>query len=256
MTIIEISCTARSPLWCRVGRLQPRGRSADDDSTDTDRNVEDGGCGDAPDRGPADPRAHQGALRGRIRRTAPRNTGRGEDRPVPREEVRRARAEARQYRRQLRPEGAARRPDAERSAAAGGVERRAETDAQVVRRLRRLHQARRRDVRARQHRDGVRRLRCRRTRIQLGRLQGSRRQGQDDRRAGQRSAGSRRLGSLEARSKDVQRQRDDLLRPLDLQVRGGGSPRRSGDFHRPRDWPGRVSVFGRAGVPRRALRFW
>ncbi len=34
-----------------------------------------------------------------------------------------------------------------------------------------------------------------------------------------------RCRSLEARSEDVQRQGDDLLRPLDLQVRGGGATR-------------------------------
>ena len=59
----------------------------------------------------------------------------------------------------------------------------------------------------------------RRAGIQLGRLQGRGRQGQDARDARQRSG---RSGSRQCRSprpQDLRRQGDDLLRPLDLQVR-------------------------------------
>ncbi len=58
-------------------------------------------------------------------------------------------------------------------------------------------------------------------RVRLGRLQGRRREGQDDRRAGQRPAGARSRQGRRARRETVRRPGDDLLRPLDLQVRGG-----------------------------------
>ena len=60
--------------------------------------------------------------------------------------------------------------------------------------------------------------------------------------------------SDQARRADVQRQRDDLLRPLDLQVRGGGAQGRRRRPDRARDRPGRLSVRGRAGQPRREVR--
>ena len=53
---------------------------------------------------------------------------------------------------------------------------------------------------------------------------------------------------------DVQRQGDDLLRPLDLQVRGGRAARRRRRPDRARDRPGRLSVPGRAGQPAREVR--
>ena len=127
-------------------------------------------------------------------------------------------------------------------------------DLQVARRCRGVDQARRR---RRQHREfgpRLRRLRRRRARIQLGRLQGRRSQGQDDGRAGQRSAGAGSGGPVEARQPNVQRHRDDLLRPLDLQVRGGGAAGRGRRAHRPRDRAGRVSVRRRAGQPEREVR--
>ena len=57
----------------------------------------------------------------------------------------------------------------------------------------------------------------------VGRLQGRGRQGQDDRHARQRSADPGSCRSVEAGCADVQRQGDDVLRPLDLQVRRGGA---------------------------------
>ena len=63
---------------------------------------------------------------------------------------------------------------------------------------------------------------------QLGRLQGRRPEGQDRGRAGQRSRLRDRQGRL-------RRQGHDLLRPLDLQVRGGRAPGRARLPDRPRD---------------------
>ena len=70
----------------------------------------------------------------------------------------------------------------------------------------------------RQLRRRVRRLRRRRAGIRLGRLQGRRREGEDDPHARQRSAGARRQRHG-ARHGGVQGPRDDVLRPLDVQVR-------------------------------------
>ena len=98
---------------------------------------------------------------------------------------------------------------------------------------------------------------------QLGRLQGRRCQGQDDRRARQRSAGPRSVGPVEARRQDVQRQGDDLLRPLDLQVRGGRAEGRRRRPDRSRDRPGRLSVLrscratcARSSISSRPTRTW
>ena len=49
-------------------------------------------------------------------------------------------------------------------------------------------------------------------------------------------------------------QGDDLLRPLDLQVRDGAEDGRRGGAHRARDRAGRVPVRGRAGQDRRAVQ--
>ncbi len=193
MQIMRLSSLALVGVLCGAGAvgLQPRSGSADDNASGTtELDGEAGRRGDAQDRIAANPRTHQSALGGRIRRAPSGHSGGREDRPVPRKEVRGARSETGQHRRHLRAESTARRSHAERSAAAGRVEGLAKTTLQVVGRLRRLHQARRGDIRTRQHRHGLRRLRCRRAGIQLGRFQGARRQGQDDRRAGERPAGS------------------------------------------------------------------
>ena len=79
-------------------------------------------------------------------------------------------------------------------------------------------------------RAGLRGLRRAGARVSVGRLQGHGRQGQDDRRARQRPAGRRRGRRDEARREDLRRQGDDVLRPLDLQVREGRRARRRGVF--------------------------
>ena len=75
----------------------------------------------------------------------------------------------------------------------------------------------------------VRRLRRQGAGAQLGRFQGRRPPGQDPRHAGQRPR-------LRGRRRRFRRQGDDLLRPLDLQVRGRRAPgrrRRAGRSTRP-----------------------
>ena len=130
-----------------------------------------------------------------------------------------------------------------------------EADVQVVRRGRRLDQARHRHRGDRQLRAGLRRLRRHRARVQLGRLQGT-----WTSRARRSSCWStiRRCPTPPTRrssiAKTVQRQGDDLLRPLDLQVREGRANGRGRRPHRPRDRPGRLSVPGRPGLPGRAIR--
>ncbi len=57
-----------------------------------------------------------------------------------------------------------------------------------------------------------------------------------------------------ARPEDVRRQGDDLLRPLDLQVRDGREARGRGRPHRPRDGARRVSLRDRAGQDHGAVR--
>ena len=86
----------------------------------------------------------------------------------------------------------------------------------------------------------------------LGRLQGRGRQRQDARHARQRSAG-RGCRRTPARSiaKVVRRQGDDVLRPLDLQVRDRRGERRCRRAHRPRDRSGRLSVQDSAGQQHR-----
>ena len=124
---------------------------------------------------------------------------------------------------------------------------REEPKAQVARRLRRVDQARHAGRRAREVRRGLRRLRRASARVQLGRLQGRGPSGQDDRRARGRPAGAGSCRRSAARREILRRPRDDLLRPLDLQVRDGPEAGRRGRPHRPRDGGGRVSLCRRAG---------
>ena len=102
---------------------------------------------------------------------------------------------------------------------------------------------------------GVRGLRRRGARVRLGRLQGPRREGQDDSDARQRPAGDgcRRHGA--ARHDDVQGQGDDVLRPVDVQVRDRLDQGRRGRDHHPRDGARRLSVRrGEGELQRRAVR--
>ena len=116
---------------------------------------------------------------------------------------------------------------------------------QDQRRLRRVQQARRRRGEDRELRARVRRLRRAGARVPVGRLQGPRRQRQD---ASSSSSTIRRCRrGPRPGPDDVRRQGDDLLRPLDLQVREGRRARRGRRAHRPRDRTGRISVLGGAG---------
>ena len=154
-------------------------------------------------------------------------------RSVPDGGVPEARPETGQHRRDLHPESAAGRHYRNPGQAAR-CGRQSPGDVQVARRGRRVDQARRRRREHRELRPRLRRLRRRRARVQLGRLQGRRSQGQDDGRARQRPAGAGPGRSVEARCQHVQRHGDDLLRPLDLQVRGGRAERRGRRAHRAR----------------------
>jgi hypothetical protein len=80
---------------------------------------------------------------------------------------------------------------------------------------------------------GVRRLRRHRAGAQVGRLQGRGPEGQAGGGADQRSR-------LRDRRRRIRRQGHDLLRPLDLQVRRDGAPRRAGHHHRARNRAGLV----------------
>ena len=91
-------------------------------------------------------------------------------------------------------------------------------------------------------RAGVRRLRRRRARVPLGRLQGCRPARQDPARARERSAGARRG------ARAVRRQGDDVLRAVDVQVRGGGAARRRRDADRPRHGAGGLSLAHGGGI--------
>ena len=209
---------------------------------------------DAEVRFGADPGSHQGDVGRRVRRARAGNEGRRAHRPVPRGGVQEARAPAGKHRRHVRAEGAARRHHRDQHAAADHRRRRRHEDLQVEGRGRRLDQARRRRRGNQRLRDDLCRLRRDRARVQLGRLQGRRRQGQDHRRARERPAGARRRRSREARRQGLQRQGDDVLRPLDLQVRGGREARRRRHPDRARGRPRRLPVPGRAGQPAREIR--
>ncbi len=119
--------------------------------------------------------------------------------------------------------------------------------AQMERRCRRVDEARGRCREHRQVRAGLRRLRRRRARVQLGRLQGRRRERQDARDARRRSARARSRQSVGTRSEDVRRQRDDVLRPLDVQVRDRRDERRGRRADRSRNRPGRLRLQRRPG---------
>ena len=107
--------------------------------------------------------------------------------------------------------------------------------AALPRRLHRvLEHARGRDPRG--LRDRVRGLRHHRARVRLGRLQGSGRAGQGPPRHEQRSGG---------RPRALCRQDPPLLRPLGLQVRPRGPPRRRRGHHHPYDGLGRLQMAGR-----------
>ncbi len=88
--------------------------------------------------------------------------------------------------------------------------------------------------------------------FELGRLPRHRRQRQDHRRARQRSAGHE--GGRHAGRRDVRRQGDDLLRPLDLQVREGRRAWRRGRHRRPRDGAGRLCLQCRPEQQQRTLQ--
>ena len=105
--------------------------------------------------------------------------------------------------------------------------------------LRRLDQARRQKRVDRRLGDGLRRLRSGRPRVRLERLRRRRRGRQDRGHPGQRS------GVRDPGRSGLPRQFDDLLRPLDLQVRGGGAAGRGGGDRRPRGNGGRIPVGGR-----------
>ena len=209
---------------------------------------------DAEVRCGADPGSHQGDVGRRVRRARAGDEGRRAHRPVPRGGVQEARAPAGKHRRHVRAEGAARRHHRDQHAAADHRRRRGHEDLQVEGRGRRLDQARRRRRGDQRLRDDLCRLRRDRARVQLGRLQGRRRQGQDHRRARERPAGARRRRSREARRQGLQRQGDDVLRPLDLQVRGGREARCRRHPDRARGRPRRLPVPGRAGQPTREIR--
>ena len=89
-------------------------------------------------------------------------------------------------------------------------------------------------------------------RVQLGRLQGRRPEGQDDGGPGERPADSGSRGPGAARPEDVRRPGDDVLRPLDVQVRDGPEDGRRGRAHRARDRAGRLPVRGGPGQGRRS----
>ena len=109
----------------------------------------------------------------------------------------------------------------------------------LVHRLRGLDQTRRRDRVDHRFRDGLRRLRRGRAGVRLERLRGRRRRRQDRRHPGERP------GLCDPGRSALPRQFDDLLRALDLQVRGGGPAGRGGGDRRPRGSCGRIPVGGR-----------
>ena len=126
--------------------------------------------------------------------------------------------------------------------------------ARLARRLRRLDEARGRPRGPRRLRPGVRRLRRPGAGVPVGRLQGRGPPRQDDGRARRRPAGARPREAGRARPEDVRRQGDDLLRPLDLQVRDGREARGRGRPHRPRDGARGVSLRDRPGQDHGAVR--
>ena len=181
------------------------------------------------------PGPYQDAVVRRVRGPGPRVEGRKSHRRLSGRPVQEDRPQAGQYRRHLPSEGPAGRHHP--GAGAAGVQERLPAVAPAVEgRCRGLDQARGGPREPRQLGAGVRRLRRRRAGIQLGRLQRRRREGQDARHARQRPAGARSGEPVSARSQDLWRQGDDVLRPLDLQVRNrraSGAPPASCSSTRP-----------------------
>ena len=185
---------------------------------------------------------------------APGGDRRRPDGWLPGDAVQGSRPQAGQSRRHLRAEGPARRHHRRRRQAAHLHEGCGQADAQVERRGGRVVETRGGQRPDRQVGRRVRRLWHRSAGIRLERLQEHRRHGQDHRRPRQRSADSGSRRCVEARREDVRRQGDDLLRPLDLQVRRRGAQGSGRGADRPRDGAGGVSVLGRAGESRREVR--
>ena len=202
------------------------------------------GRGDAERHGRRPARAHQGPGVRRVRGPRAGHAGRREDGRVSDRAVPQARPEARQPRRHVRPERAARRLPG--PVGRGGVPGRRRHDRpEVPGRLGRRLPEPGAGGEGRELRGGLRRLRRRRARVRLGRFQGGRRARQDGRHAGQRPGRPRPQGPECARPRHVPREGDDLLRALDVQVRdrlGEGGGRRD---PRPRDGAGGLSLFGR-----------
>ena len=217
------------------------------------------GTSDSPGEPPEDrthgnPRPHQGARLRRVRGARARHQGRRADRPVPRNRAEEARAEARQHRRHVYPEGAARRHHGRPDKTADDHQRRLETGDQVARRDGGVDEARRGLGIDRGLGLDLRRLRRRGAGVQLGRLQGRRRQRQNDHRSRERSRRSGSVGPSKARSEDVWWRCDDVLRPLDLQVRGRRAQGRRWHPRRPRNGTCGVSIFGGPREPEREVR--
>ena len=102
----------------------------------------------------------------------------------------------------------------------------------------------------------LRRLRRGRARVRLGRLQGPRRPRQDPDHAGRRPTGPGSQRSIQARPGHVQRPGDDVLRPLDLQVRDRRQAGGRGRYPRSRGRPGGLPVLGGPGkLEPRELRY-
>ena len=125
------------------------------------------------------------------------------------------------------------------NAHAYGAGRRGGVGIRVERGLRCLDQAGGGERVHRGFRDGLRGVRRGRPRVRLERLRGRGRRRQDGRDSGQRP------GVRDPGRSALPRQRDDLLWPLDLQVRGSGPARRGGRDHRPRGGAGGLPLGGR-----------
>ena len=177
-----------------------------------------------------------------------RGTRSGHPRRQARHRVHRGSASRRRRRawreRLLLPDGADRRREGGSLHDQGDRERQGEHDAPVARRRRGVRGiCRGAEQRARRAR--LRRLRCGRARVQVGRLQGNGSQGKDPARARERSAGDG------CRAEAVRWEGDDVLRPLDLQVRGGRAARRSGHADRAHDGIRELSVAHGGGIVER-----
>ena len=167
-----------------------------------------------------------------------------------------ARAQAGQHRRQLHPEGAARRHHRHRRPSRSSLRARPRAtfkwrDDVVAWTKHVADGAQHRQLRAR-----LRRLRRRRARVRLGRLQGRRRQGQDDGRARQRSARSGSRRSVEARRRTFNGKAMTYYGRWTYKYEEARAQGRGRRAHRARDGTGRVSVRRRAGEPRARSSTW